>query len=124
MKKNENIFVKLQIEKNINSGKLALNVHFDADTPNFYANRDSINWYPTPEELDFVNETFELLSKHGFKVKNYEDKKVIKEEKEENTNKTNPEEIDLPKPQKTKDEHKENTTLSESEKKDVDEWFV
>jgi len=122
MKKNENIFVKLQIEKNIDSGKLALNVHFDSDTPNFYADKNAINWYPTPEELDFVNEAFELLSKHKFNVKNNEDKKKVT--KEDNSIKSYLEKSETTKIQKTKDENKQTTKLSESEKRDIDEWFV
>ena len=65
MKKNDNIFVKLHIEKSRDSEGLSLNVHFDSETPNFYVDRSMINWYPTPEELDFVNEAFELVSKHN-----------------------------------------------------------
>ena len=125
MKKNENIFVKLQIEKNTNSGKLALNVHFDSDTPNFYADRNSINWYPTSEELNFVNEAFELLSDHKFKSKNSEEKKITTQyEKQENTIKSDLEKSDSPKSDKPKDENKKIDTLSESEKREVDEWFV
>lgn len=124
MKKNENIFVKLQIEKNTNSGKLALNVHFDSDTPNFYADRNAINWYPTFEELDFVNEAFELLSNHKFKLKNNEEKIATQDEKQEYTPKSDLEKSDSPKSDKPKEENKKTDTLTESEKREVDEWFV
>ena len=64
MKKNDNIFVKLQIEKDENSGELILNIRFDKETPNFFTDRDVISWCPTIEEIKFVNEAFELISKN------------------------------------------------------------
>jgi len=124
MKKNDNIFVKLHIEKNRDSGALALNVHFDSETPNFFVDRSMINWYPTPEELEFVNEAFELVCKHKLKGKSQKDKKnstPLEKHKKEHSSKNYEEKPDESKSDKNKEGE---STLSESEKKDMNEWFV
>lgn len=64
MNKNNNIFVKLQIERDQNSGNLTINVHFDKNAPNFWPDKDDISWSPTLEEIDFIEETFQLIPKH------------------------------------------------------------
>jgi hypothetical protein len=63
MKKPENIYVSLQLSKDISSGELVLNIHFDQNAPNFYTDKNTISWCPTIEELDFVSEAFGMLSK-------------------------------------------------------------
>lgn len=63
MKKQENIFVSLQLDKDITSGELVLNIQFDRNAPNFFTNKNTISWCPTNEELDFINEAFGMLSK-------------------------------------------------------------
>ena len=65
MKKNENIYVKLQIEKDQNSGDLMLNVNFDKAAPNFFPGKNEISWCPTIDEMDFVNEAFEMVATRG-----------------------------------------------------------
>ncbi|UCD13875.1 MAG: hypothetical protein JSW60_00210 [Thermoplasmatales archaeon] len=79
MEKNDNIFVKLQIEKDHQSGGLTLGIYFDKNAPNFSTENDSVNWSPTLEELDFIVETFEMISNrktpqhsHDSTIKNYE----------------------------------------------------
>ena len=62
MAKNENIFVKLQIEKDQNSGDLTLNIQFDKSAPNFINDKNEIRWSPTLAEIDFIEETFEMIS--------------------------------------------------------------
>jgi hypothetical protein len=62
MTKNENIFVKLQIEKSQSSGDLMLNIQFDKSAPNFSSDKNEICWSPTLEEIDFIEETFEMIS--------------------------------------------------------------
>ncbi len=59
----ENVFVKLQIEKSPQSGGLILTISFDRNAPNFSIDKDIISWSPTFDELDFVIETFEIISK-------------------------------------------------------------
>jgi len=127
MKKNDNIFVKLHIEKNRDSGSLALNVHFDSETPNFFVDRNNINWYPTPEELEFVNEAFGLVSKNKPKRKNHSEKKTSNhtdKEKKDNYSNSQNEKTSDQKSQKDAENNQENKDLSDSEKKDVNEWFV
>jgi len=63
MKKPEKIYVSLQLDKDIISGELVLNIQFDRDAPNFFTNKNTISWCPTIEELDFVSEAFGMLSK-------------------------------------------------------------
>jgi len=69
MDKDDNVFIKLQIEKSRNAGGLMLTINFDKNSPNFSVDNDMISWSPTFEELDFVIETFGIISKR----KNQED---------------------------------------------------
>jgi hypothetical protein len=61
MKKNENIFILLQLQKDLESKKLLLSVQFNKDAPNFSIESDSIIWCPTCDEIDFIAEAFELI---------------------------------------------------------------
>ena len=63
MKKNENVYIKLGLEKNFTTGKLQINVQFDTNAPNFTKDKDVYTWSPSHEELEFANEAFELLAK-------------------------------------------------------------
>ena len=62
MKKPENIFVSLQLNKDDSTGELVLNIQFDQEAPNFYTDNNGISWCPTVEELDFVSEAFRMLA--------------------------------------------------------------
>ena len=62
MDKNDNIFVKLQIEKDNQSGGLTLGIYFDRNAPNFSTEKNTVSWSPTLEEIDFITETFEMIS--------------------------------------------------------------
>lgn len=62
MVKNDNIYVKLQIEKDNQSGGLTLGIYFDKNAPNFSIEKNGMNWSPTLEELEFIFETFDLVS--------------------------------------------------------------
>jgi hypothetical protein len=66
MKKSENIFVTLQIQKGQHSKGLLLNVQFDKNAPNFFIENETINWFPTVEEIDFIEEAFTLMA--GYKT--------------------------------------------------------
>ena len=70
MDRDDNVFIKLQIEKSRHAGGLMLTINFDKNAPNFLIDKDMISWTPTFEELDFVIETFEIISKR----KNREDR--------------------------------------------------
>jgi hypothetical protein len=61
MKKNENIFISLQIQKDLASKKLFFSVQFDKNAPNFSTENDTIIWCPTYDEIDFIAEAFELI---------------------------------------------------------------
>lgn len=61
MKRNENIFISLQIQKDIESKGLCLSVQFDQNAPNISLGNETINWYPTVDEIDFIAEAFELI---------------------------------------------------------------
>jgi hypothetical protein len=86
MKKNENIFISLEIQKNLDSKGLSLNVQFDRNAPNFLEDNQVIRWCPTGDELDFITEAFALIGGN----KNF----MTVEKKEENED--HPEENEAP----------------------------
>jgi hypothetical protein len=61
MKKNENIFISLQIQKDTESKGLCLSVQFDRNAPNISLENETIDWCPTVDEIDFIAEAFELI---------------------------------------------------------------
>ncbi len=63
MKKQENIYVSLQLEKDITSGELIIAIQFDRNAPNFFTNKNMISWSPTSEELNFINEAYGVMTK-------------------------------------------------------------
>jgi hypothetical protein len=63
MKKQENIYVSLQLDKDTASGEIVINIQFDRNAPNFFTNKNTISWCPTSEELNFINEAYGMLSK-------------------------------------------------------------
>jgi hypothetical protein len=63
MKKQENIYVALQLDKDVTSGELVINIQFDRNAPNFFTNKNTISWCPTNEELEFINEAFGVITK-------------------------------------------------------------
>lgn len=69
MKKNENIFISLELQKNWDLKALTLSVQFDRNAPNFSEENESINWSPTPDELDFIKEAFELIGSNNVPIK-------------------------------------------------------
>lgn len=73
MDKNENVFIKLQIEKDHSSRDLMLILNFDKNAPNFLMDKDTIRWSPTSEELDLVMETYEITSKKKNRVERYDE---------------------------------------------------
>jgi len=61
MPKNDNIFVKLQIEKDSQTKALGLTIRFDKNSPNFTADQEGICWIPTWEEIEFIVDAFGML---------------------------------------------------------------
>lgn len=62
MKKSENIYVSLQLEKDHTSGEMTLSIQFDRNAPNFFTDKNTVSWNPTIEELDFVSEAFAMIA--------------------------------------------------------------
>ena len=63
MKKQENIYVSLQLEKDVTTGELMIAIQFDRNSPNFFTNKNMISWCPTREELEFINEAYGTFHK-------------------------------------------------------------
>ena len=63
MEKNEGLYIKINLEKNTDSGEITPNIQFDNNAPNFTKEKDVISWDPSFEEWAFVNEVFDLLAK-------------------------------------------------------------
>jgi hypothetical protein len=61
MKRNENIFISAEIKKDWESKKLMPSVRFDKTAPNVLTECDTIVWYPTCDEIDFIAEVFDLI---------------------------------------------------------------
>ena len=61
MKKNENLYIKLGLEKDQLSNELVLNIEFDTNAPNFSKDKDVVSWRPSSDEWAFANEAFEIL---------------------------------------------------------------
>ncbi|MBN1281106.1 MAG: hypothetical protein JXA00_05610 [Candidatus Thermoplasmatota archaeon] len=64
MKKNDNIYIGLQIQKDQASNTFLLNVIFDRQAPNFSTNGSEMSWYPTPDEITIVTEAFHLIQSY------------------------------------------------------------
>jgi hypothetical protein len=69
MKKNENIYITLQIQKDQESKALCLLVQFDKNAPNFSLEDEAITWYPTSDELGFIAEAFNLTGGSSNQIK-------------------------------------------------------
>ena len=63
MKKNEKLYIKINLEKNTDSREITANIQFDNNAPNFKKEKDVTTWDPSVEEWAFVNEVFEIISK-------------------------------------------------------------
>lgn len=73
MKKNENIFISLEIQKDMESKGLVLSVQFDRNAANFFQDGEVISWFPTSDELNFLNEAFHLIGTNTVPMKNIEE---------------------------------------------------
>ena len=63
MTKNENIHIRLEINKDPNTGAMNLVTRFDTNAPNFTKDETGFRWFPTDEERDFLNEAFDMITK-------------------------------------------------------------
>jgi len=83
MKKDEKLFIKLGLEKDISSGEIMLNIQFDENAPNFSKDKDVICWRPSIEEWNYANEVFDILAK-GQSYKHGKTQKLEQNEDDEN----------------------------------------
>ncbi len=63
MGENEDIYIKLEIEKDPNTGQLMLLTRFNPDAPNFSQDKTGVTWTPTKAEKNFINEAFGMLAR-------------------------------------------------------------
>ncbi|PNX48474.1 MAG: hypothetical protein BV459_02290 [Thermoplasmata archaeon M11B2D] len=83
MKKNENIFISLEIKKNAESKGLLLSVQFDRNAPNFFQENETFTWSPTHDELYFIKEAFGLMGGNQGQWKEKEEPQEEEEAEEE-----------------------------------------
>jgi len=83
MKKNENIFISLEIKKNVESKGLLLSVQFDRNAPNFFQEDEMFTWSPTHDELYFIKEAFGLMGGNQGQWKAKEEPQEEEEEEQE-----------------------------------------
>jgi hypothetical protein len=73
MKRNENIFISLEIQKDLDLKGLLLSIQFDRNAPNFHQENETINWCPTSDELDFIIEAFNIIGGNKIPIPEKED---------------------------------------------------
>ena len=62
MGKEDKIYIKLELCKDKNSDELAIMTHFNFNAPNFFENNGKYSWMPTPEEMNFISEAFNIIA--------------------------------------------------------------
>jgi hypothetical protein len=70
MAKEDNVFIKIQIEKNHVSKNFKLSVHFDENAPNFLSQANQMYWAPTSEEMKFLMDMYDIILKNNTGGKN------------------------------------------------------
>jgi len=63
MEKNNEINIRIQIDKDYNSGDFRINIFFNKDAPNLKVDKEYINWCPTDQEIEFLLETYDMIEK-------------------------------------------------------------
>ena len=63
MKKNENTYIKLGLEKDPHTGELQVFIQFDNNAPNFTKDKEITYWRPSCEEWNFAKDAFDLIWK-------------------------------------------------------------
>jgi len=108
MAKNDKIHVKIELGKN-KTGDLTLTAHFDSNAPNYKKEKDEIKWYPTVEEIDFINQAFDLIPEYKSTGQHFSNKqKPTTETKAPSKEETLPEEKIDKTPTPVKDKEEEN----------------
>ncbi len=65
MASDDNVYIKVEVGRNPNSGELCIMTRFDENAPNFHNDENGFSWSPTWEERQFLNEAFKMLKKQG-----------------------------------------------------------
>jgi hypothetical protein len=68
MKRNENIYISLEIQKDLDLKGLLLSIQFDRNAPNFHQESETISWCPTSDELDFITEAFGIIGSNKIPI--------------------------------------------------------
>jgi len=61
LSKADNINIKLEISKDKDTNELVITTRFDPSASNFFKDENGYVWLPTPEEIKFINDAFELV---------------------------------------------------------------
>jgi hypothetical protein len=61
MGKDHNVYIKLELSRDRNTGILNLITHFDLNAPNVFLDGKIFVWAPTEEEKDLLTDSFELM---------------------------------------------------------------
>ena len=71
MGEEDKIYIKLELCKDKNSDELSMMTHFNLNAPNFFGDNNKYSWMPTKEEMNFINEAFNIIEMNKTK-KSYE----------------------------------------------------
>jgi len=85
MKKNENISISLQIQRDKETNGMILGVKFNKDAPNFLLDNDNITWFPTGDEIGFITDAFQLIEGSKEKKKTEQEPSPLVRHPEEDT---------------------------------------
>jgi len=61
MDRSDKVYIKLELEKNQPSDELLLLINFDKNAPNLFTENNMIRWSPTPKEIEFMNQAFDMF---------------------------------------------------------------
>ncbi len=65
MSNDDNVYIKLELNKDKNSGKIDIITRFDNNAPNVIIENNEYFWMPTFEEKDFLNEAFLIINSNN-----------------------------------------------------------
>ncbi|MFO7678023.1 MAG: hypothetical protein R6V50_06565 [Thermoplasmatota archaeon] len=115
MENEGNIFIKIQIEKSKTSNNFILTLNFDRNAPNFLADANQTCWAPTSQEMDFLIDMFQMVSKNNnfFQRKDIQVKEMVysTKDKSQNSNSNDMKQIDS---SENKPKIREEETISEN----------
>jgi len=86
MADNNKVNIKLEIYRNKTNGKLSLLVRFDTKANNIVVEKDNYSWLPTTEEIELINEAFEIFSNKKTPISTFSPEKIIEKHLEKPSN--------------------------------------